>query len=86
MYAAKAAGKDNLHFFTGKLDRQSDERFTLEREMRLALEQDDFSVAYQPKFDRHGRWSAWRRWRAGSMRSWAISGRIVSFRWRRSAA
>ena len=54
MYAAKAAGKDNLHFFTGKLDQQSDERFTLEREMRLALEQDDFSVAYQPKFDQHG--------------------------------
>ena len=55
MYAAKAAGKDNLHFFTGKLDQQSDERFTLEREMRLALEQDGFSVAYQPKFDRHGK-------------------------------
>ncbi|WP_159878279.1 putative bifunctional diguanylate cyclase/phosphodiesterase [Aquitalea denitrificans] len=54
MYAAKAAGKDNLHFFTGQLDRQSDERFTLEREMRLALEQDGFSVAYQPKFDRAG--------------------------------
>lgn len=55
MYAAKARGRNNFQFFTHEMNRVSDERLQLEAAMRMALEQDGFSVAFQPKVDRHRR-------------------------------
>lgn len=51
MYAAKARGRNNFQFFTQEMNRISDERLQLEAAMRVALEQDGFSVAFQPKVD-----------------------------------
>lgn len=49
MYAAKARGRNNFQFFTHEMNRISDERLQLEAAMRLAIEQDGFTVAFQPK-------------------------------------
>jgi EAL domain-containing protein (putative c-di-GMP-specific phosphodiesterase class I) len=55
MYAAKARGRNNFQFFTHEMNRISDERLQLEAAMRVALEQDGFSVAFQPKVDHRRR-------------------------------
>ncbi len=55
MYAAKARGRNNFQFFTHEMNRISDERLQLEAAMRIALEQDGFSVAFQPKVDHRRR-------------------------------
>lgn len=55
MYAAKARGRNNFQFFTHEMNRISNERLQLESAMRVALEQDGFSVAFQPKVDHRRR-------------------------------
>lgn len=55
MYAAKARGRNNFQFFTHEMNRISDERLRLEAAMRVALEQDGFSIAFQPKVDHRRR-------------------------------
>ena len=49
MYQAKKAGGKNFHFFTQKLNELAHERFTVETELRRALERDEFVLHYQPK-------------------------------------
>ena len=51
MYAAKSKGRNNFQFFTSELNRVADERLNLENAMRVALEQDEFEVFFQPKTD-----------------------------------
>lgn len=51
MYSAKSKGRNNFQFFTREMNRISEERLKLEAAMRLALEEDGFSVAFQPKVD-----------------------------------
>ena len=55
MYAAKARGRNNFQFFTPEMNRVSDERLQLEAAMRLAIEREEFSIAFQPKVDRRRR-------------------------------
>ncbi|HEX8988249.1 MAG TPA: EAL domain-containing protein [Rhodocyclaceae bacterium] len=67
MYAAKDRGRNNFQFFTPELNRISEERLHLEAAMRAGLERGEFSVAYQPKVDRHRRVvgvEALARWRS----------------------
>jgi len=49
MYQAKKAGGKGFHFFTHKLNELAHERFTVESELRRALERDEFVLHYQPK-------------------------------------
>ena len=49
MYQAKKAGGKNFHFFTHKLNELAHQRFTVETELRRALERDEFVLHYQPK-------------------------------------
>ncbi len=51
MYAAKARGRNNFQFYTSELNKVADERLNLENAMRIALEQDEFEVFFQPKVD-----------------------------------
>ncbi len=51
MYAAKSKGRNNFQFYTSELNRVADERLNLENAMRVALEQDEFEVYFQPKTD-----------------------------------
>ena len=51
MYHAKESGRDNYRFYNASLTEQVIKRMALEREMRAALEHDEFSLHYQPQFD-----------------------------------
>ncbi|NOQ14004.1 MAG: EAL domain-containing protein [Methyloprofundus sp.] len=51
MYEAKSAGKNQYQFYTASLTTAVHSRFSLETELRQALENDEFEVFYQPQFD-----------------------------------
>ena len=56
MYQAKQAGRSNYHFYNSTMDAISAERVQLEKDMRGALENEEFEVYYQPQVDvRNGR-------------------------------
>ncbi len=50
MYHAKEQGRNNLQYFTAELNAAASERLLLERELRVALEQSQFELHYQPQF------------------------------------
>ncbi len=48
MYAAKAAGRGRVEVFSAELGTATHHRHTLERELRVALERDQLTAAFQP--------------------------------------
>jgi len=52
MYQAKAAGRNAMFFFAPALQASVDARVALERDLRLALRENQFSLYYQPQLDR----------------------------------
>jgi diguanylate cyclase (GGDEF)-like protein len=51
MYFAKEEGKNNYQFYSKDIKSQSIERFSIETNMRLALERKEFSLQYQAKLN-----------------------------------
>jgi diguanylate cyclase (GGDEF)-like protein/PAS domain S-box-containing protein len=51
MYFAKEEGKNNYQFYSKDIQSQSNERLSLETNLRLALERKEFSLHYQAKVD-----------------------------------
>jgi diguanylate cyclase (GGDEF)-like protein/PAS domain S-box-containing protein len=51
MYSAKEEGRNAIRFFTSEINGRALELFALEREMRSALEQNQFFLVYQPQID-----------------------------------
>jgi len=51
MYRAKQAGRNSFQFYTPEINRRTKARAVLGRELRRALERDEFRLVYQPKFD-----------------------------------
>ena len=51
MYKAKQAGRNTFQFYTAELNKRSMERLDLEYRLRLALENNEFLLHYQPKLD-----------------------------------
>ncbi len=51
MYMAKEEGKNTFQFYSQDIRAQSLERLKLERNLRGALERNEFSLNYQPKLD-----------------------------------
>jgi diguanylate cyclase (GGDEF)-like protein/PAS domain S-box-containing protein len=49
MYRAKEMGRDNFQFYSEELNAKSMERMTMERHLRRALENNEFTLHYQPK-------------------------------------
>jgi diguanylate cyclase (GGDEF)-like protein/PAS domain S-box-containing protein len=49
LYHAKEAGRGRYRYFTGVMSEQADQRMRMEHDLRLALANDDFFLAYQPK-------------------------------------
>lgn len=49
MYLAKESGRNNYQFFTTELNVRAQHRYTLERNLRRALSEQEFLVFYQPK-------------------------------------
>jgi len=50
MYEAKSAGKNQYQFYSASLTTAVHSRFSMETELRQALENDEFDVVYQPQF------------------------------------
>ncbi|MBF0453258.1 MAG: EAL domain-containing protein [Magnetococcales bacterium] len=46
---AKLAGRDGCQFYTETMGQQADRRLTLEKNLRVALEKEEFILHYQPK-------------------------------------
>ena len=51
MYLAKEMGRNNYQFFSQELHEQTMERIHLENDLRRALDQNEFTIFYQPKVD-----------------------------------
>jgi len=49
MYRAKAAGRNTIRFFLPHMQEAADERLNLNTELRKALDNDQFSLYYQPQ-------------------------------------
>lgn len=51
MYLAKQSGRNNMQFYTPALSERIQRRFHLEKNLRHALEHEEFVLHYQPKLD-----------------------------------
>ena len=51
MYKAKTEGRNNFQFYSSEMTRIAFERVLMERQMRDALKNSEFSVLYQPQFN-----------------------------------
>jgi EAL domain-containing protein (putative c-di-GMP-specific phosphodiesterase class I) len=56
MYHAKSQGRDNVQFFTAEMNQAALKRLTLDNDLRVAVETQQFELFYQPQLDsRSGR-------------------------------
>ena len=53
LYRAKGDGRNTFRFFEPEMDATQQRRLRMEREMRLAFEAGEFSLAFQPQYDLH---------------------------------
>src|SRR5690554_8096349 len=51
MYRAKDKGRNAFQFYTADMNREVEQRLTLERELRAALKEGQFELYYQPVID-----------------------------------
>ncbi|MGZ4981100.1 MAG: EAL domain-containing protein [Methylobacter sp.] len=51
MYASKAKGRGMFHYFEAGMNEAAHQRLLLENALRLAIEQEEFHLYYQPKAD-----------------------------------
>ena len=51
MYCAKEAGRGNVRFFTDEMNAQAVERLAMDKNLRLALEREEFFLVYQPQME-----------------------------------
>ena len=51
MYRAKQSGRNTYQFFTSEINQRTRARALLGADLRRALEREEFSLVYQPKFD-----------------------------------
>ena len=55
MYHAKKDGRNSLHFFDPKMQRTINKRVSLEKELRMAIDEDQFQLHYQIQVDSEGK-------------------------------
>jgi diguanylate cyclase (GGDEF)-like protein/PAS domain S-box-containing protein len=51
MYRAKEEGRNNFRFFTDEMNTRINRIFSVEKDLRLALERNEFSLYFQPQMD-----------------------------------
>lgn len=51
MYNAKENGRNNFKFFSPEMNFRANQVFSMEKDIRVALEQDQFTLVYQPQVD-----------------------------------
>jgi len=54
MYRSKAKGRNTISFFDPSLQKAADKKLFIEKEIRLALKNQDFALYYQPQLDKSG--------------------------------
>ncbi|WP_323012486.1 putative bifunctional diguanylate cyclase/phosphodiesterase [Castellaniella sp.] len=54
MYSAKADGRNRSHYFTSSMQERAQTRMRLVNDLHLALDQQQFSLVFQPIVDLHG--------------------------------
>lgn len=54
MYAVKSDGRNNYHFFEKSMQEKAQERISLLSKLRIALENQELSLNYQPQYDPTG--------------------------------
>jgi EAL domain-containing protein (putative c-di-GMP-specific phosphodiesterase class I) len=54
MYHAKSLGRNNVQFFTAEMNQAAVERLMLDRDLRVAMETNEFVLHYQPQLDGQG--------------------------------
>ncbi|WP_022942485.1 bifunctional diguanylate cyclase/phosphodiesterase [Psychromonas hadalis] len=54
MYRAKEKGKNGFCFFNSKMQEQADRRLEIEEALRIALDNDELFLVYQPQVDSQG--------------------------------
>ncbi|MFO0017006.1 MAG: putative bifunctional diguanylate cyclase/phosphodiesterase [Synechococcaceae cyanobacterium] len=66
MYEVKSHGRNGWLFFTEEMNRSIQDRLRLERDLRRAMETDEFQLVYQPQWELEGNrligWEALLRW------------------------
>ncbi len=55
MYRAKTLGRGGVAFFEEKMNAEASERARIDRELRLALQRDEFVLHFQPQLNMHTR-------------------------------
>jgi diguanylate cyclase (GGDEF)-like protein/PAS domain S-box-containing protein len=67
MYHAKSEGRNNFQFFAARMNEKATRFFNIEQRLRVALEEGQFSLYYQPVIDNYARtvcgFEALLRWR-----------------------
>src|ERR1035441_9179250 len=48
---SKEGGRSNVRFFTDEMNAQAVERLAMDKDLRLALEREEFFLLYQPQMD-----------------------------------
>ena len=56
MFKAKQSGPNQIRFFAAEMQHAAEARLKLQRELHLALQEEQFSLHVQPKVDAQGRW------------------------------
>jgi diguanylate cyclase (GGDEF)-like protein/PAS domain S-box-containing protein len=51
MYHAKENGRNNYKFFTPEMNFRANKLFSMEKDLRMALDQEQFTLVYQPQVD-----------------------------------
>ncbi len=54
MYRAKESGRNGICFFQTSMQKTADRRLIMEKEIRQALENQEFELYYQPQVNQHG--------------------------------
>ncbi len=55
MYRSKEKGRNTISFFDQSMQEAADKRLQIENALRIAIEQQQFTLYYQPQVDRNGR-------------------------------
>jgi EAL domain-containing protein (putative c-di-GMP-specific phosphodiesterase class I) len=51
MYCAKSDGRSKVRFFTDEMNAEAQERLTMDKNLRLALDREEFFLVYQPQIE-----------------------------------
>lgn len=54
MYQSKSSGRNSIHFFQPSMQELAEQHILMEKELRIAIKEEQFIVHYQPQVDQNG--------------------------------